>query len=317
MSNTLGVRTPFYQLIINGNNLSEDYYRKVEKVVFKEPEEGEQYFVIYFKDQDYSLQESGLFLIDKTNCELYMGYLDDYDFIMDGLVSEIAPNYPRSDVPTLEIKIKNVSSVMNREQKNVRYISKTYSDVAIDIANSYGMKYDVDSTLNIFDPNANKKMNPKAEPFCIYQTGQSDYEFLKNMAKKIGYKFYIDRNVLYFKKGIVRDVVVLEYRVGSCNLLEFKPTVTTTNTKNQYKTSEIDFANQVMTAVGEETGATVEEYKDTQPRTYTVVKGDYLIKIAKQMYGDGSKYIDIYNANTDKVKMPNYVIYPGSVLTIP
>lgn len=314
---TLGVRTPYYQVFVDGNELSELLYNKIEKIVFKEPESGEQYFVIYFKDDVFEIQESEKFKLEKTACELWMGYLDDYDFIMDGIVSGIAPNYPRSDVPTLEITIKNISSVMNRAEKNVRYVAKTYSDVAIEIAKRYGLTYDVDSTLTIFDPNAERLKNPKAEPMCIYQTGESDYAFLKALAKKIGYKFYIDKNVLYFKKGIIKDAVMLEYRIGGCNLLEFKPNITTTNTKNTYSSADVDFNANVTSAVGAETGATAEDNKAVAQRTYTVVKGDYLIKIAKQFYGDGSKYKQIYDANTDKIKMPNYVIYPGSVLIIP
>ena len=52
------------------------------------------------------------------------------------------------------------------------------------------------------------------------------------------------------------------------------------------------------------------------PRTYTVKKGDCLWKIARQFYGNGSKYTLIYNANRDKIKNPN-LIYTGQVLTIP
>ncbi len=56
--------------------------------------------------------------------------------------------------------------------------------------------------------------------------------------------------------------------------------------------------------------------ENNKPKTYTVIKGDSLWKIAKQFYGDGSKYTKIYDVNKDKVKNPN-LIYPGQVLTIP
>lgn len=51
-------------------------------------------------------------------------------------------------------------------------------------------------------------------------------------------------------------------------------------------------------------------------KTYTVQSGDCLWSIAKQFYGDGSKYTKIYEANTDKIKS-DYIIYTGQVLTIP
>ena len=50
--------------------------------------------------------------------------------------------------------------------------------------------------------------------------------------------------------------------------------------------------------------------------TYTVQSGDCLWNIAKAIYGDGSKYTKIYEANKDKIQNPN-LIYPNQVLIIP
>lgn len=51
-------------------------------------------------------------------------------------------------------------------------------------------------------------------------------------------------------------------------------------------------------------------------KTYTVKKGECLWAVAKKLYGKGSRYTDIYNANKDKVANPS-LIYPGQVLKIP
>jgi nucleoid-associated protein YgaU len=51
-------------------------------------------------------------------------------------------------------------------------------------------------------------------------------------------------------------------------------------------------------------------------RTYVVQSGDTLSKIAKQYYGDAGKYMDIYNANTDKLSDPDK-IQVGQELVIP
>jgi len=51
-------------------------------------------------------------------------------------------------------------------------------------------------------------------------------------------------------------------------------------------------------------------------RTYTVKAGDTLSKIAKEMLGDTSAYMDIFNANKDQLSDPNK-IKPGQVLKIP
>lgn len=51
-------------------------------------------------------------------------------------------------------------------------------------------------------------------------------------------------------------------------------------------------------------------------RTYTVVKGDSLSKIAQREYGAASKWHAIYEANRDQIKDPD-LIHPGQVLTLP
>ncbi len=53
-----------------------------------------------------------------------------------------------------------------------------------------------------------------------------------------------------------------------------------------------------------------------QQRSYTVVAGDSLSKIAKREYGDATKWRAIFEANKDKIKDPD-LIHPGQVLTLP
>ncbi len=54
-----------------------------------------------------------------------------------------------------------------------------------------------------------------------------------------------------------------------------------------------------------------------QPKTYVVKKGDSLWSIAKRIYGDGSKWRKIYEANKKVIgKNPN-TIFPGQKLVIP
>lgn len=59
-------------------------------------------------------------------------------------------------------------------------------------------------------------------------------------------------------------------------------------------------------------------------RRYNVQVGDALYTIAKAVYGDSEKYIDIYEANKElldeanaKIGQTKYMIHPGQELTIP
>ena len=62
----------------------------------------------------------------------------------------------------------------------------------------------------------------------------------------------------------------------------------------------------------------VEEDCDPEPesRYYEVKRGDYLSKIAKEVYGDAMKYPVIFEANKPMLKDPD-LIYPGQILRIP
>ena len=51
-------------------------------------------------------------------------------------------------------------------------------------------------------------------------------------------------------------------------------------------------------------------------KTYTVQAGDTLGKIAQELYGDGNRWTEIYEANKDKIADPN-VIEVGQKLEIP
>jgi len=62
---------------------------------------------------------------------------------------------------------------------------------------------------------------------------------------------------------------------------------------------------------------------ETQPavvadsgKTYTVQSGDTLWKISEEIYGKGSNYMKIFEANTDLLEHPDR-IFPGQVLKVP
>jgi len=53
-----------------------------------------------------------------------------------------------------------------------------------------------------------------------------------------------------------------------------------------------------------------------QSKEYVIKSGDSLSKIAKQYYGDASKWNKIFEANKDTIKNPD-LIHPGQKIIIP
>jgi nucleoid-associated protein YgaU len=71
-----------------------------------------------------------------------------------------------------------------------------------------------------------------------------------------------------------------------------------------------------QTAQGSSSGPVAAAAGTGGTRTCTVVSGDTLWRIAERMYGDGSHYMKIFEANTPLLKDPDQ-IYPGQELVIP
>ncbi len=66
----------------------------------------------------------------------------------------------------------------------------------------------------------------------------------------------------------------------------------------------------------EPTPAVKSEAMPAEQGSYTVQSGDTLWNIAETVYGDGSKYAKIFDANTDLLEHPDQ-IFPGQTLLIP
>ena len=75
-----------------------------------------------------------------------------------------------------------------------------------------------------------------------------------------------------------------------------------------------DFGNVRSGAAS--TAPTITDTDVTQAKTYTVVKGDSLSKIAKREYGNANRWRAIFEANRDQLDDPD-LIKPGQVLKIP
>ncbi|MCB2222594.1 MAG: LysM peptidoglycan-binding domain-containing protein [Actinobacteria bacterium] len=79
---------------------------------------------------------------------------------------------------------------------------------------------------------------------------------------------------------------------------------------------EAETRKQAMLDLRERRRKAQEAAKLAQSKFYEVKKGDTLSKIAKEFYGDGSKYPAIFEANKPMLKSAD-LIYPGQVLRIP
>ena len=153
-----------------------------------------------------------------------------------------------------------------------------------------------------------------------------DYNFSNNADRKKPL-FYVGQIEVWIKLGIPIRVIITS---GILNML---CTIESFSYSEQDATGDIYYTialkeykkikirnvgngENVGVATSQTSARAVQDANTNRGSTYTVKSGDCLWKIAKQFYGDGSKYMKIFNANTDKLKSPD-IIRTGQVLTIP
>lgn len=85
---------------------------------------------------------------------------------------------------------------------------------------------------------------------------------------------------------------------------------------NRLNRSTVGTATQPQNTYGRNQTATTSPNPASVPRTYTVQSGDSLSSISRAMYGTPSRWIDIYQANRDRLSSEN-ALRVGQELRVP
>lgn len=88
--------------------------------------------------------------------------------------------------PLMIVRAYDLSYGLHRVRKRRSFIQVTDGDLARRLAGEAGLSPVVDSTSEVFE--------------YIFQQNVSDYEFLRERARRVGYDFYVDNQTLYFKR---------------------------------------------------------------------------------------------------------------------
>ena len=150
----------------------------------------------------------------------------------------------------------------------------------------------------------NTNIKVSLEDYTIKEDSKQGFD----LVVKINLKQYRQ----YGTKTVKVKITASKPLTSTSNTIKNKTTNTSTTTKKTTTTAAKPKATVKTTRTTEKSPAPAKN------KTYKVKSGDCLWNIAKYFYGDGSKYMTIYNANPNvfKGRSPN-LIYVGEVLTIP
>jgi phage protein D len=154
--------------------------------------------------------------------EIKMGYMDKLELMLLGLITNVKTDYPSSGLPQVTVSGYDYSYRMMKCRKSDALDKKKDSQVVPSIATKYG--------LNVGGIDDSELELPRVE-----KSQESDFQFLKRLARHNGYEFYVFKNTLFFKKPAnkISPAVTLEWGKG---LISFAPEV---NLSNQYQKVEV------------------------------------------------------------------------------
>jgi len=167
--------------------------------------------VLYLHDSGARLINEGPFGLGSA---LEVGVADEHGrgetTLFDGEITGIEPDYRQGTVADLVVRAYDRSHRLHRGAVTRTYTNMTDSDIASDIAGQMGLRADVEATGTRHQH--------------VYQHGQTNMEFLRERARRIGYDVYVEGSRLCFKAGTGSGRTVnLEW---GRNLRSFRPVLT-------------------------------------------------------------------------------------------
>ena len=174
-------------------------------------------FVLRLYDRGLTLLDSGRF--DLTRSVEISSRTADGKIVklISGEITSIEPEFGEGIIAELTIRGYDRSHRMFREKKSATYLNVKDSDLASQIAKKNGLTAKVDATATVYEH--------------IYQHNQSDLEFLRERAYRIGYECFVSGEDLVFRKPSSRQVETsTEWGV---DLLSFNPRISLSEQVNE------------------------------------------------------------------------------------
>lgn len=131
---------------------------------------------------------------------------------------------------TMKIKAHDGGFAIKKQTSNKIYEDKTSSEIVAEIAKEFGFESEIEETT---------------EAQTIPQANKTYFEFIKRLAKKEGFDFFITDNIIKFKsRDLTKEAKKLyEYNNGEGNVLSFVPKYEDKGSSNKITSPGMDSEN--------------------------------------------------------------------------
>lgn len=172
---------PKFLVTVNGTALSEDYNRLFTRVEYHEAEELATQLVLMPSNPNFKLLSSKVFA-EGNRINLWMGYDGQkLHFQNQGFVVEPNPDYPRSEMPTMQIIAHGAERRLMEDEPKGRKFYGTADQTIRQILNEVGISGNLEPV----------KEKPRNR---WIKKGTSKWEFIQNLTQHYGFDMVIRFN---------------------------------------------------------------------------------------------------------------------------
>ena len=218
MPNDSSLLNPNVKILVQNKPLAAEIEADLVSVLVSEDLEAPSMFELRLITWDLLKQEM-TWVDDKSfdvgnKVEIQMGYEQELKTLMVGEITGLEPEYTQDVAPILVVRGHDLRHRLLRGSHTKSFLKIKDSEIASQIARTRGL------TAKVTDS--------KVKLEYILQHNQTDWDFLKERAKRIGYEVAVEQTTLYFRPHDNAKAKILTLTYGE-DLQEFLPRLSTMN----------------------------------------------------------------------------------------
>jgi len=207
---------PDFRLLINGSEISDDAMANLVAVNVLDDVDASSMFSCTLVNWDQIKSEpkwldDGPFK-EGNSVEVKMGYKDTLRTLFKGEITGLEPEFTHRAPPTLTARGYDRCHRLMRKRKTRSFRNMKDSDIATQIAADAGLTPQTEDTNVTLD--------------YVLQHNQTDFDFLRERARRIGYEVLAMDRALHFRPRQISQSASLTL-AREVELLEFRPRLTT------------------------------------------------------------------------------------------
>jgi uncharacterized protein involved in type VI secretion and phage assembly len=205
---------PIITIKIDGSPVSDAFKEALDELVVNSDLHLPGMFSIRILDDDLSWISSSLIALGKSVTISMAGLSQSDDTgetgsLISGEITALEPEYSEDGQAKLTIRGYDKAHRLHRGKKTRTFLQQKESDVVSTIAGEAGLTPDVDSTGVQYD--------------YLLQNNQTNWEFLQERARRLGYWVYVTSGKLCFKKATATLLGTGPTLTWGDNLYSFRP----------------------------------------------------------------------------------------------